>query len=122
MATATATSMVGISQPFLYRLLDLFSLVLGLLPSSIAVVAVILIGVESQNGANQHRYNYYDCRSHWVTGISTCCTISTRVRIKKKDSDCHSVYEQQELAIDHPQIMLVSHRLPKDRNHHPKGP
>jgi hypothetical protein len=56
--------MVGISQPFFYRLLDLASVVLGLLPSNLAVMAVILIGVESQKGANEDRKNYYDCWSH----------------------------------------------------------
>ena len=58
--------MVGVSQPFLYRLLDLVSVVLGLFPSSLAVVAVILIGVESQEGGNQDRKNYDDCRSHRI--------------------------------------------------------
>jgi hypothetical protein len=62
--------MVGVPQPFLYGLLDLASLVLGLLPSSRAVVAVILIGIESQEGANQDRKNYYDCRSHRISGTS----------------------------------------------------
>jgi hypothetical protein len=62
--TATVASMVGMPQPTFYRLLDLASLVLGLFPSSLAIMAVILIGVENQEGANQDRNNNYDCRSH----------------------------------------------------------
>jgi type IV secretory pathway VirB2 component (pilin) len=76
-ATATISSMVGFSQPILYRLLDLVSLVLGLLPSSLAVVAVILIGIESQKGGNQDRKNYDDCGSHRISVISIHCTIAT---------------------------------------------
>jgi hypothetical protein len=88
--------MVGVSQPFLYRLLDFVSVMLGLLPSSLAVVAVILVGVESQKGTDQDRKNYYDCRSHRIIGISARCTIAMGLRIKKKPGHRHSPCEQPE--------------------------
>src|SRR5689334_7781252 len=49
----------------------------GLLPSSRAIVAVILIRVECQKGGNQDCKNYYNCRPHRVTRrIPAHCAIS----------------------------------------------
>jgi hypothetical protein len=42
-------------------------------------VAVILIGVESQEGGNQDSKNYDDCRSHRFSGILSSCMISPRL-------------------------------------------
>jgi hypothetical protein len=72
--------MVGMSQPFLYRVFDFASLVLGLLPSSLAVVTVILIGVESQKGANHDCKNYYDCGSH-----RNLCSMHDRNELQNKE-------------------------------------
>lgn len=69
--------MVGVSQPIVYSVFDFANLMFGLLPSSRAVVAVILICVEYQKGGNQDGKNYYNCRSHRVTrGIPAHCAIS----------------------------------------------
>jgi hypothetical protein len=61
---------VKVSQPILYSVFDFASLVFSLLPNRLAVATVKFIRVESQKGANQDRKNYYDCRSHRISGFA----------------------------------------------------
>src|SRR5215469_15937914 len=99
--------MVGVAQPLFYRVLDIASLVLGLLPGSLAVVAVILVGVEGQKGGNQDRKNYYDCRSHRIGGISARCTISIRLRIKKKLTIGNAAQPRGAPLLDPPLLLKI---------------
>jgi hypothetical protein len=47
----------------------------SLFPSGLTVVAVILIRVERQKGANQDCKNYYNCRPHGITRTSRLYSI-----------------------------------------------
>ena len=51
---------IAFSQPILYFVLDYFGLVFDVLPGSLAVVAVVLIGIESQNSDDQDCRDYYN--------------------------------------------------------------
>jgi hypothetical protein len=56
--------LVVVSQQIANFVIEFLGLLFSLLPRGVAVVAVVLIGIERQKGGNQDRQDYYNGRPH----------------------------------------------------------